>query len=166
MLLTIKPCAVQGDTVFLVYNEKGDVSYRVTARQKPAGASLLLTDHSGTEAAKIKQRIFPPFVRYGISPTEGKNLSVTLRISVGGAPQQLVLGGVTWKLRGDLVLRNFDLIDVDSSVLLSHQKCWKDRMDCFMVEIPQPAFQIALLSVCLCVDFTAEGDPSAVAATN
>ena len=108
--------------------------YRVTRSKKPAGAVLLLTDSQGTAAAKIKQRVFPPIIRYGISPAEGKNLSVTLRISGNGIPQQLVLGGVTWHFRGDLVARNFDVIDVDSSVLLSHQNAG-GRMDCFAVEI-------------------------------
>lgn len=166
MLFTISPCAAQGDTVFLIYDEKGEVCYRVTKSKKPAGAVLLVTDQRGEIAAKIKQRVFPPIIRYGISPSEGKNLSVTLRISSNGIPQQLVLGGVTWRFRGDLVLRNFDLIDVDSSVLLCHQKCWKDRMDCFTVEVHQPAFQVPLLSVCLCVDFIAEGDINAVVAIN
>lgn len=78
----------------------------------------------------------------------------------------MVLGGVTWHFRGDLVARNFDVIDVDSSVLLSHQKCWKDRMDCFAVEIRQPAFEVPLLCVCLCVDLTTEGDINAVVAIN
>ena len=46
--------------------------YRVTRSKKPAGAVLLLTDSQGTAAAKIKQRVFPPIIRYGISPAEGK----------------------------------------------------------------------------------------------
>ena len=125
MRFTISPCTSQGDTVFLIYDEAGEVRYRVTRSKKPAGAVLLLTDSQGTAAAKIKQRVFPPIIRYGISPAEGKNLSVTLRISGNGIPQQLILGGVTWHFRGDLVARNFDVIDVDSSVLLSHQKCWR-----------------------------------------
>ena len=166
MLFTISPCAAQGDTVFLIYGEKGEVRYRVTKSKKPTGAVLLLTDQQGNTAAKIKQRLFLPIIRYGISPSEGKNLSVTLRVSGNGIPHQLVLGGVTWRFRGDRVLRNFDLIDVDSSVLLSHQKYWKDRMDCFTVEIHQPAFEVSLLSACLCVDFMTEGDISAVVAIN
>lgn len=166
MRFTISPCTSQGDTVFLIYDEAGEVRYRVTRSKKPAGAVLLLTDSQGTAAAKIKQRVFPPIIRYGISPAEGKNLSVTLRISGNGIPQQLVLGGVTWHFRGVLVARNFDVIDVDSSVLLSHQKCWKDRMDCFAVEIRQPAFEVPLLCVCLCVDLTTEGDINAVVAIN
>ena len=153
MRFTISPCTAQGDTVFLIYDEAGEVRYRVTRSKKPAGAVLLLTDSQGTAAAKIKQRVFPPIIRYGISPAEGKNLSVTLRISGNGIPQHLVA-------------RNFDVIDVDSSVLLSHQKCWKDRMDCFAVEIRQPAFEVPLLCVCLCVDLTTEGDINAVVAIN
>ncbi len=166
MLFTISPCAAQGDTVFLIYDETGKVCYRVIQSKKPAGAVLLVTDSRGAVVAKIKQRVFPLIIRYGISPAAGKNLSVTLRISTNGIPQQLVLGGVTWHFRGDLVLRNFDVIDVDSSVLLSHQKCWKDRMDCFTVEIRQPAFEVPLLCICLCVDFTTEGDINAVVAIN
>ena len=166
MLLTIQPCKAAGDTVFLVYDQNQKLRYRVTAYQKPTGAVLLVTCGDGSEAAKIKQRIFHPFLRYGIAPAAGKNLSVNLRLSSGGLPQQLLLGGVTWKLRGDLTLRSFDLIDVDSSVLLSHQKCWKDRQDCFTVEIHQEAFEIPLLCVCLCVDFITEGDLHAVVAIN
>ena len=72
MRFTISPCTSQGDTVFLIYDEAGEVRYRVTRSKKPAGAVLLLTDSQGTAAAKIKQRVFPPIIRYGIRRRRGK----------------------------------------------------------------------------------------------
>lgn len=50
MRFTISPCTSQGDTVFLIYDEAGEVRYRVTRSKKPAGAVLLLTDSQGTAA--------------------------------------------------------------------------------------------------------------------
>ena len=40
MRFTISPCTAQGDTVFLIYDEAGEVRYRVTRSKKPAGAVL------------------------------------------------------------------------------------------------------------------------------
>ena len=58
MRFTISPCTAQGDTVFLIYDEAGEVRYRVTRSKKPAGAVLLLTDSQGTAASYYPVRNF------------------------------------------------------------------------------------------------------------
>lgn len=92
MRFTISPCTSQGDTVFLIYDEAGEVRYRVTRSKKPAGAVLLLTDSQELRPPKLSRGCF-----LLLSGTEfrrrRKNLSVTLRISGNGIPSNWFWAG-------------------------------------------------------------------------
>ena len=163
----VKQSVEEGSSRFVILDEQGKESYRVTGRFTTAGSLLFLEDALEQTKAKIRQTNLLLAVRYAISVTgRSKSIFLTQSLPVAGATPILHLSGVDWRFRGDLLQQNFDFIQVDGSLVFSHCKRWGEWGDCYEVNIELPQWEIPSLCVSICLDNMVPGTGGVVPVAN
>ena len=121
MKLHLKRDLSAGDAGFTVFDESGMEKYRaVSVKTKVTKkTNLLLLNSQGETAAKIRRlpivgtytfvlKVAKSHITFVIVPTKNGILSYFY--------------GNNWHINGSIAAKNFTIIDVDKSVILSHRK--------------------------------------------
>lgn len=133
------------DALFTIMDSAGQPVFRVTGDSLAIGNKLSMIDVANVEIARIYSVGLPNLSKYTISVGEKERARVTWNSSA--KQQKVKIKGVSWRFRGDLISRSYDIINVDSSVVMSHGRCWNKIGDCYGVEIHEEAD----VPVCLCL---------------
>lgn len=79
--------------------------------------------------------------------------------------QPIKIKKVSWHFRGDLAARSYDILNVDSTVIMTHGRCWNSVGDCYAVDIPRESDILVCLCLSVILDSTViGGTPAAVPA--
>lgn len=130
---------------FIVYNDTGEVLYRITSLDDPRRRCLWLTDTEGQPLAEInhKQLMLHYFtVRcqksfYVLVPTVKECFA-------------FLIYGSTYRFAGDLTTGRFSLFDVDKSPVMTQQKCWTAYGDGYELELYVPEQELFCLCTAVC----------------
>ena len=149
--LYLKPFGVDEHARFAVLDELGHAKCTVLGEFTAAGGNLYILDEAGTTLAHIKQRNILFVTRYLIT-AGGENISLIQSMNASRPFTRLT--GVVWQLRGDLQTRNFDVIDVDHSVVMTHGKRWTQWGDCYEITVTAPENELLCTCIAVCIDNT------------
>ena len=83
---------------------------------------------------------------------------MTLLCSFAASEPLFKINGQTWIFRGDVLLRNFDVVDVDRTVIFIHGTQWMPQSgNGYTLQIEQPEFALESLCISVIIDAFASG---------
>lgn len=156
MRLYILPAGTP-EALFEIQNSRAESELLTVCGGNPQ--MLLVNTPDGACVASIRRFCFFDFFFYDIRTVDGGKVSMMRSLS-GGAPAFSVLRQ-NWKFRGDFVLRSFDLIGEDGSLLMTHGRAWERGPDCFAVDI-RAHEGLLLLCTAIAVDSESQAGPAAM----
>ena len=121
MKLHLQRDVSSGDVRFLVYDESGSEKYRAVpvSTRVTKRTNLVLLDSRGEPAAKIRRL---PIVSTYSFVLKVKKTHITFVIVPTKNGILSYFYGNNWHINGSIAAKNFTIIDVDKSVILSHRK--------------------------------------------
>ena len=147
MKLHLKRDVSAGGAAFTVYDESGQLKYRVAevSTKVTKKTNLLVLDSVGETAAKIRRlpivgtytfvlRVKRAHLTFVFVPTKNGILSYFY--------------GNNWHVNGNIAAKNFTIIDVDGSVILSHRK----HADHCTLEIFDAENELYCVAAAVCVN--------------
>ncbi|HEX2985274.1 MAG TPA: LURP-one-related family protein [Caproiciproducens sp.] len=151
------------DTLFAVLDSSGQPVYRVTGDSLAVGSKIYLVDQNQNEAARIFSVGLPTIAKYSIFIDDKERARVTRNLTVSRQP--IKIKKVSWHFRGDLASRSYDIVDIDSTVVMSHGRCWNSVGDCYALDIQRESDILICLCLSVILDSTViGGTPAAVPA--
>lgn len=152
------------DSLFSIMDCSGQPVYRVTGDSLSIGSRLCLVDNEKNEVARIYSVGLPTITKYTIAVGDKERARVTWNMNA--KKQQVKIKGVTWRFRGDLAARSYDIVNVDSSVIMTHGRCWNNIGDCYAVEIKDEPDVLVCLCLSVILDSTVIGGTAAPVPAN
>lgn len=143
------------EALFTVIDALGQSVYSVTGDSLSIGSKVYLIDNNQNEAARIFSLGISAMSRYSVFIGDKERARVTLNLA--SSKQPIKIKGVGWSFRGDLLTRSYDLIDVDSTVVMTHGRCWNENGDCFAVDIANQSKVLLCLCIAVILDSTVIG---------
>ena len=131
--------------LFTVYDTCGRVCYRLSGDAQTLGGKMYLYDSNGVEAARVTHMGLAGISRYTIVVAEKERARILQNLASLKTPFRI--RGISWRLRGDMALRSFDVVDAEGRVVMSHGRCWESSGECFALEIAEA--ENALLCICI-----------------
>lgn len=139
---------------FLIYYENGEIAYRVTGEQQISGERLQIEREGGDAAAFIKHKNAIFVNRYSIEIGD-KNVKVWQSLATGIPVVQISKLG--WHIRGDLISRSFDILNVDNSVEMIHSTRWGGWGSGYEMDIENEENELLCLAIGVCIDHSLLG---------
>lgn len=143
------------EALFTVIDALGQSVYSVTGDSLSIGSKVYLIDNNQNEAARIFSLGISAMSRYSVFIGDKERARVTLNLA--SSKQPIKIKGVGWSFRGDLLTRSYDLSDVDSTVVMTHGRCWNENGDCFAVDIANQSNVLLCLCIAVILDSTVIG---------
>ncbi len=147
------------DALFTVIDSLGQSVYRVTGDSLSIGSKFYLIDNNKNEAARIFSVGLSTISKYSIFIDDKERARVIQNLNAANSP--IKIKGVSWRFRGDLLTRSFDLIDVDSAVVMTHGRCWNENGDCFAIDVTKESNVLLSLCIAIILDNTVIGSSAA-----
>lgn len=147
MRLFLKRDVSLGKSSFVIYDELGENKYVAEINKSKVGGkyNILITDSSGNTAAKIRQL---PIVGTNTFVFKVNKKHVTFVIVPTAKGAYSYFYGNNWHINGDILSKNFLIIDVDKSVILRHTK----HSDYCELEIESRANELYCVSASICAN--------------
>lgn len=160
MNLYLKQDTAANAGLFIVYDACGRVIYSLTGDAQTLGGKMVLRTVAGEEAARITHMGLAGISRYTIIVGEKERARILQNLASTKMPFRI--RGIPWRLRGDLLMRNFDLVDASDAVVMSHGRCWESSGECFALDIAQEKNLLLCICIAVVIDSSAQAG-SAVA---
>ncbi len=142
--------------LFLVYegNASEEIVYRLKGTYGVLSGKISLLDERENEMARMVQMGTPSLSKFSIEIPGRRKAMLIRNLTVPGG--SFVMRCPSWRLRGTPVSGNFDLVDVDRRVVLTHGVDWKQ--DVYAIQIQREEDVILGLCVCAAVDSVILGE--------
>ncbi len=147
------------DALFSVMEPSGQLVYRVKGDSLSIGGKFYLLDSAGKEAARIFSVGVTAISKYAIQVGDKERARVTWNFNA--KREQVKIKGVHWRFRGDLAARSYDILDIDSSVVMTHGRCWNKIGDCYAVQVTNESDALLCLCLAVILDSTVIGGTAA-----
>ncbi|HEX3039921.1 MAG TPA: LURP-one-related family protein [Caproiciproducens sp.] len=139
-------------TLFTITDSLGQPVYRVTGDSMSIGSKIYLIDNNENEAARIFSVGVPSVSKYSVFINNKERARVLLNLTAARRPVKIK--GASWRFRGSLLTRSYDIISVDSTVVMSHGCCWNVGKNCFAAEITNESDVLLCLCIAVILDST------------
>ena len=135
------------DARYLVFDEKGTLLYRVTGRRNPSGESMQICGVGGETVCRIRGLGFSALSVFSIvSDSE----SVRLNVAVGSGRAAVRFRGISFYVRGDVLMGSYDIRDADNTTVCNVGKDFTRNH--IGVEILQNERDILCIASAVCID--------------
>ena len=128
-------------------DEKGNLRYTITGKRGPSGESLRIRNKNGETVCKIRSLGFSALSVYSIS--DG-NESMRLNIAVGNGRAAIRFRGISFFIRGDVLIGSYSILDADTAVVCSVGKDF--ARGCIQLDIHQKEREIFCIASAVCID--------------
>ena len=155
MRLFLKQNTDGGKTLFTVSDELGRLVYTVAGDSNTIGGKFYLLDNKKIPVARISRLGTTTLSRYAVYIDGQERATVIQNFAAPRQPYRL--RGITWQFRGDPMTRSFDLVCLDSTLIMSHGRCWGICGDCFAIDVLKEEDVILSLCISVAVDNTITG---------
>lgn len=132
---------------YQIADEKGSLCYTVTGKRNPSGESLFISDPSGDTVCRIRSIGFSALSVYSIS-AEGE--SMRLNIAVGSGRPSVRFRGISFYVRGDVLMGSYSILDADTAVICTVGKDFVKN--CTQIDLNQKEREIFCLATAICID--------------
>ena len=158
MILYLKQSTEPGSLLFHVMDELGHPCYQVFIKKHRFEKCVYIETMEQEKVAAIHCIGFSKMLR-GRVLINGEN-RLTLLCSFAASEPLFKIKGQTWVFRGDVLLGNFDVVDVDRTVIFIHGKQWTPQVrNGYTLQIEQPEFVIESLCISVLIDaFASSGE--------
>lgn len=134
-------------TRYQALDEKGTLLYQINGRHNPSGESMQICDTQGAAVCRIRGLGFSALSVYSIvSDSE----SVRLNIAVGRGRAAARFRGISFFIRGDVLMGSYDIRDADNTVICRVGKDYAHG--CIQTEIYQKEREILCIASAVCID--------------
>ena len=120
---------------YQVADEQGRLRYTVTGKRNPSGESIRICDTDGNT------------VVYSIS---GGGESMRLNIAVGNGRASIRFRGISFLVRGDVLMGSYSILDADTAVVCTVGRDY--ARDCTQLVLNQNEREIFCLATAICID--------------
>ncbi|MBQ1507583.1 MAG: hypothetical protein IIZ36_04085 [Ruminococcus sp.] len=147
MKLFLKRDLSADGNVFTVFNDLGEAKYLVLSKKPGTNAkiNLAVCDTNGKPVARLR-RVPIAGTKIFVIKANGKRISLVLLITSKGMYCNFY--GVNWHISGELITKNFSIMDVDNSLIMSHLH-FSDRCE---LEIPDKDNELFCVAAAICVN--------------
>lgn len=142
-----------GKDLFTVYNACCDPVYRLAGDMQILGGKVRLCDEENREVARITHMGLAGISRYTIVIGEKECARVLQNLASSKTPYRL--RGVDWRLRGDVSMRSFDIVDANDAIVMSHGRCWEACGESFAIDVENTANDLLCICIAAVIDSSA-----------
>lgn len=132
---------------YQVADERGKLRYTVTGKRNPSGESIRICDLDGNTVCKIRSLGFTALSVYSIS---AGGESMRLNIAVGNRRASIRFRGISFFVRGDVLMGSYSILDADTAVVCTVGKDF--ARDCTQLMLHQKEREIFCLATAICID--------------
>ena len=133
---------------FVIYDELGHVKCYVLRDYSHSYWNLVITDISFNKLCTIYSVPLPFMKAFTI---KNNNSTIRLVFNKNKFRPMCYYYGISWRICGDILGKNFEIRDTDNSVLLTHYKKWADLSKGYEINITDNGREIFLLASVVCV---------------
>ncbi len=134
---------------FVVLNELGDEKYYVVKRRDYPHGSRIITTLDYNKVCSITSIPLPLMKAYTLN--DSKDI-VRLVFSKNIARFMCYYYGISWRFRGDILQKNYEIVDHDNTVMLSHINHWAKGNKGYEINIFDEEREMLLLASAICID--------------
>lgn len=134
---------------FDVWNEDGEIRYKVEGEIFTLGKKLHIYDSEGEEVAYVQQKLMSFLPKYFVFV--GQDQVATIVKEFTFMRPQYHIEGTSWRVDGDFLGHDYSILDGDTTIAYLHKK-WMSWGDCFEIEYDDAADEKMLLAVILAID--------------
>ena len=132
---------------YQVADDRGKLRYTVTGKHNPSGESIRICDTSGNVVCKIRSLGFTALSVYSIS---AGGESMRLNIAVGNRRASIRFRGISFFVRGDVLMGSYSILDADTAVVCTVGKDF--ARNCTQLMLHQKEREIFCLATAICID--------------
>jgi uncharacterized protein YxjI len=147
------------ETLFTISDSLGQPVYEVTGDSLSIGSKFYLIDNNKHEAARIFSVGLSTISKFSIFIDDKERARVIQNLTAPLKP--IKIKGISWSFRGDLLTRSYDIINVDTTVVMTHGCCWNACGDCFAVDVTNESDVLLCLCIAVILDNTVIGSSAA-----
>ena len=156
MRLFLKRDLSADSNAFTVYDELGCLKYLVASKQPVfKSINLSICDPDGQPVARIRR---VPIAGTKTFVLKAYKRRVTLVLLITSKGMYCNFYGVNWHISGELVSKNFSIMDVDNSLIMQHFH-FSDRCE---LEITDEGSELFCLAAAICVNLINTTDARAL----
>lgn len=131
-----------------VYDDRGDIKYEVIGKHSASGEKInILKD--GNIVTKIRDFDFLLLNSFSISAF-GDTIGILVTRNSKGI--SATFRSISWRVRGDLLKKNFDIIDADNSLVCSISSLPCENCTSYKIEVFSENRELFCIASALCFD--------------
>lgn len=132
---------------YCVFDEKGALKYTVSGKRNPSGDSMRLLTPNGETVCRIRGLGFSALSVYIIS---AGSESIRLNIAVGSGRAAVRMSGISFFVRGDVLMGSYSILDADTETVCAVGKDF--AKGCIQLELNQTDREIFCIATAACLD--------------
>lgn len=136
---------------FIIYDELGHKKYFVLRDFSHSYWSLVITDIYFNKLCTIYSVPLPFMKAFTL---KDNNDTIRLVFNKSNLRPMCYYYGISWRVCGDIIGKNFEIKDTDNSLLLTHHNLWTDNSKGYEIDIIDTNREIFLLASVVCVHLT------------
>lgn len=152
------------DALFTIMDSLGQPIYRVMGDSLSIGSKISLVDQNEKEVARIFSVGLTAISKYSVFIGDKERARVMQNLTASRRP--IKIKGINWRFRGDLLTRSYDIINIDSLVIMTHGRCWNVVGDCYAVEVTNESDVLLCLCLSVILDSVVIGGSAAALPAN
>lgn len=149
MKLMIKQKVFSWGDKFTVYDEGGAEKYKVQGEVFSLGKKLHVYDLEGTELVYIQQKVLSFLPRFFVTVNGNEIAEIKAKFSILKPKYQVI--GLDWEVEGNFTGHNYAVYAQDGPVV-EIRKEWMTWGDTYVLNIADPAHELAALAIVLAID--------------
>ena len=149
MKLYIKDSKDDNSVRFLIFDELGNIKYKASIEYTSLAVKLDVYDIYNKRIAKIRKRDIISFNTYTVSCKQGK---IKVIGKLKGENSGFYINGINWYFNGGAPWHNFDIINVDKSIVMTHCMKWGQFGSNYEIIINEEEKELLCVCISLCID--------------
>lgn len=155
MKLYLKKDTSDVNSRFVVLDELCKEKYYVVQSAGYNFHNLDIIDLGFNRVCKIRTMPLPLVYSHTITD---KNDAIRLLVSKSYNRPLAYYYGISWRIRGNLILKNYEIVDNDNTVLLSHFNRWSMNEKGYELNVEDESRELLLIASAVCIDRIETGD--------
>lgn len=141
--------------LFIVFDHLGKEKFYVYRDMRHSHFSLAITDTNFNRLCSISTVPLPIFKAFTI---KDKKSIIRLIFNKNTSRPMCYYYGISWRIRGDIINKNFEVVDNDNTILLTHRGSWSRSGDSYELNITEGSRELFLIASAICVDLIESAD--------
>lgn len=151
MILYLKRDTSNIDIPFIIYDDKYVEKYYVVRDYTRSYWSMAITDVHLNKLSEITTIPLPILKAFTI---KNKKDTIRLIFNKNKLRPMCYYYGISWRISGDIINKNYEIIDTDNSLMMQHNKTWDYKNSGYKINIKDESRELFLLASAVCVDLT------------